>query len=170
MTPPCTTVSVSLSHVCPVPVTRVSCPCHTCVLSLSQEHDDEWAKKIQLEKFRWHNSQWLEMVESRQMEDMSDSYMYGEEPFHPYLPDTDILDRPDLFYSAPGESSGTTVTCSRLEKVRTLCRIKLLPVTHVLVDTWMLNVKPVYKLSNVSDDLIWTTNTHVTPFTLTFKA
>ena len=44
------------------------------------------------------------------------------------------------------------------------CRIKLLPVTHVLVDTWMLIVKPVYKLLNVSDDLKWTTNTHVTPF------
>ena len=47
---------------------------------------------------------------------------------------------------------------------RALCRIKLLPVTHVLVDTWMLTVKPVYKLLNVSDDLKWTTNTHVTPF------
>ena len=34
----------------------------------------------------------------------------------------------------------------------------------------MLTVKPVYKLSNVSDDLKWTTNSHVTPFTLTFKA
>ncbi|KAI0222322.1 Kinesin-associated protein 3 [Lamellibrachia satsuma] len=75
------------------------CKCHT--LDIISEHDDEWAKKIQLEKFRWHNSQWLEMVESRQMEDMSDSYMYGEEPFQPYLQDTDILDRPDLFYSAP---------------------------------------------------------------------
>ena len=53
---------------------------------------------------------------------------------------------------------------------RALCRIKLLPVTHVLVDTWMLTVKPVYKLLNVSDDLKWTTNTHVTPFSLTFKA
>ena len=30
----------------------------------------------------------------------------------------------------------------------------------------MLTVKPVYKLKNVSDDLKWTTNTHV----LTFKA
>ena len=30
-------------------------------------------------------------------------------------------------------------------------------VTHVLVDTWMLTLK-------------WTTNTHVTPFSLTFKA
>ena len=42
--------------------------------------------------------------------------------------------------------------------------------THVLVDTWMLTVKPVYKLSNVPDDLKWTTDTHVTPFTPTFKA
>ena len=53
---------------------------------------------------------------------------------------------------------------------RALCRIKLLPVTHVLVDTWMLTVNPVYKLSNVPDDLKWAKNTHVTPFTLTFKA
>ena len=35
---------------------------------------------------------------------------------------------------------------------RALCRIRLLPVTHVLGDTWMLTVKPVYKLLNVSDD------------------
>ena len=49
-------------------------------------------------------------------------------------------------------------------KYRALCWIKLLPVTHVLVDTWMLTVKPVYKLLNVSDDLKWTTNTHVTHF------
>ena len=53
---------------------------------------------------------------------------------------------------------------------RALCRIKLLPVTYVLVDTWILTDKPVYKLLNVSDDLKWTTNTHVTPFSLTFKA
>ena len=49
---------------------------------------------------------------------------------------------------------------------RALCRITLLP---VFVDTWMLTVKPVYKLLNVADDLKWATNTHVTPFTLTFK-
>ena len=36
--------------------------------------------------------------------------------------------------------------------------------SHVLVDTWMLTVKLVYKL-NVSDDLKCTTNTQVTPFT-----
>ena len=43
---------------------------------------------------------------------------------------------------------------------RALCRIKLLPVTHVLVNTWMLAVQPVYKLSNTPDDLKWATNTH----------
>ena len=48
---------------------------------------------------------------------------------------------------------------------RALCRI-----THVLVDTWMLTVKLVYKVSNVPDDLKWATNTHMTPFILTFKA
>ena len=48
---------------------------------------------------------------------------------------------------------------------RALCRIKLLPVTRVLVDTWMLTVKPVYKLLNVSDDLKWTTNTCDTIYT-----
>ena len=57
-----------------------------------------------------------------------------------------------------------------LLRYRTLCRIKLLPVTHVLVGTWMLIVKPVYKLLNVSNDLKWTTNAHAIPFSLTFKA
>ena len=42
---------------------------------------------------------------------------------------------------------------------RALCRMKLFSVTHVLVDTWMLTVKQVYKLSNVPDDLKWATNT-----------
>ena len=42
--------------------------------------------------------------------------------------------------------------------------------SHVLVDTWMLTVKLVYKLSDVPGDLKWATNTHMTPFTLTFKA
>ena len=33
----------------------------------------------------------------------------------------------------------------------------------------MLTVKAIYKLLNVSDDLKWTTKTHVIPFTLTFE-
>ncbi|KAJ8300672.1 hypothetical protein KUTeg_022191 [Tegillarca granosa] len=71
------------------------------------EFDEDWAKKIQLEKFRWHNSQWLEMVETRQIEDMGDPYMYPpEDGYDPgYLQDADILDRPDLFYGGSKESS-----------------------------------------------------------------
>ncbi|KAL4660150.1 kinesin-associated protein 3-like [Arapaima gigas] len=57
------------------------------------EYDEEWGKKIQTEKFRWYNSQWLEMVENRQM-DEAEPYMYGD--------DSDLLERPDLFYSADG--------------------------------------------------------------------
>ena len=53
---------------------------------------------------------------------------------------------------------------------RALCSITLLPVTRVLVDTWMVTVKPVDNILNMSDDLKWTTNTYVTPFSLTFKA
>ena len=34
---------------------------------------------------------------------------------------------------------------------------------------WLLTDKLVYKLSNVSDDLKWATNTYMTQFTLTFK-
>ena len=47
---------------------------------------------------------------------------------------------------------------------------KILASLRVLVDTWILAIKLVDKLYNVSDDLKWTTDTHVTPFTLTSKA
>ncbi|KAK3087402.1 hypothetical protein FSP39_005444 [Pinctada imbricata] len=67
-------------------------------LDIISEFDEDWAKKIQLEKFRWHNSQWLEMVENRQIGDIPEPYMYPEEGFDPYIQDADILDRPDLFY------------------------------------------------------------------------
>lgn len=29
-----------------------------------QDWNKEWADRIKLEKFRWHNSQWLDMVEN----------------------------------------------------------------------------------------------------------
>lgn len=67
--------------------------------NFQQEYDEEWAKKIQSEKFRWHNSQWLEMVESRQMDD-SEQYLYGDDRIEPYIHEGDILERPDLYYNA----------------------------------------------------------------------
>uniref|UniRef100_A0A8B9JWL4 Kinesin-associated protein 3a n=1 Tax=Astyanax mexicanus TaxID=7994 RepID=A0A8B9JWL4_ASTMX len=69
-------------------------------LDIIAEYDEEWGRKIQNEKFRWHNSQWLEMVENRQM-DEAEPFMYGDEG-EPFLQGGDILERPDLFYSADG--------------------------------------------------------------------
>ncbi|XP_029930333.1 kinesin-associated protein 3-like isoform X1 [Myripristis murdjan] len=57
-------------------------------LDIIAEYDEEWGKKIQSEKFRFHNNQWLEMVESRQA-DEAEQYLYDD-------------NRTDLFYSADG--------------------------------------------------------------------
>uniref|UniRef100_A0A669ES74 Kinesin-associated protein 3b n=1 Tax=Oreochromis niloticus TaxID=8128 RepID=A0A669ES74_ORENI len=57
-------------------------------LDIIAEYDEEWGRKIQSEKFRFHNNQWLEMVESRQADESE-----------PYLYDNDN-DRTDLFYSS----------------------------------------------------------------------
>ncbi|XP_067108860.1 kinesin-associated protein 3-like isoform X1 [Osmerus mordax] len=59
-------------------------------LDIIAEYDAEWGSKIQSEKFRWHNAQWLEMVESRQE---AEPAPHGDESH---------LDRPDLFYSTDG--------------------------------------------------------------------
>ncbi|XP_059840433.1 kinesin-associated protein 3a isoform X1 [Hypanus sabinus] len=70
-------------------------------LDIIAEYDEEWAKKIQSEKFRWHNSQWLEMVENRQV-DESEPYVYGDDGLETFIHEGDILERPDLFYNADG--------------------------------------------------------------------
>jgi len=67
---------------------------HTSLVSVNkfggavQEYDSDWAKRIQLEKFRWHNSQWIEMVESQQQDDEDDD-LYDDLP--PYLHDDGLL-------------------------------------------------------------------------------
>jgi len=69
-----------------------------------QECDEDWGKRIQSEKFRWHNSHWLEMVERQQPDQAGgEPFVYGEDPDDgdPFLGNGDmILERPDLFYSA----------------------------------------------------------------------
>ncbi len=42
-------------------------------LDIISEYDEEWAKKIQIEKFRFHNSQWLEMTESARINELRQS-------------------------------------------------------------------------------------------------
>uniref|UniRef100_H2YG61 Kinesin-associated protein 3 n=1 Tax=Ciona savignyi TaxID=51511 RepID=H2YG61_CIOSA len=55
-------------------------------LDIIMEHNEDWGKRIKLEKFRWHNSQWIEMVETQQQDDEDDD-MYDL----PYLRDDDLL-------------------------------------------------------------------------------
>ena len=87
-----------------------------------------------------------------------------------HAPDLSVQHFRPYFLSPVYRGSFTLEYTAVCVVIRALCRIKLLPVTHVLVDTWVLTVKLVYELSSVPDDLKWATNTHMTPFTLTFKA
>ncbi|XP_037120611.1 kinesin-associated protein 3a [Syngnathus acus] len=70
-------------------------------LDIIAEYDDEWGKRIQNEKFRWYNCQWLEMVENRQMDETGESLLYGDE-CDSFMENRDILERPDFLYSADG--------------------------------------------------------------------
>ncbi|XP_042178375.1 kinesin-associated protein 3a isoform X1 [Oncorhynchus tshawytscha] len=70
-------------------------------LDIIAEYDNECERKIQSEKFRWHNSQWLEMVENRAMGDDGEPFMFGDDG-EAFMHNGDILERPDLFYTADG--------------------------------------------------------------------
>jgi hypothetical protein len=49
-------------------------------LDIIAEFDKGWSEKVRLEKFRWHNSQWLEMIEGPQ----DGALAYEEEEYgHP---------------------------------------------------------------------------------------
>ncbi|CAL8349759.1 unnamed protein product [Gadus morhua 'NCC'] len=77
-------------------------------LDIVAECDEAWGRRIQSEKFRWHNSQWLEMVESQQLDSAGEPYVFGDDPGDgdPFLDSEDmILERPDLFYGADGAIS-----------------------------------------------------------------
>lgn len=64
-------------------------------LEIISEFNEEWAKKIQVEKFRWHNCQWLEMIESQQMDEAD---FYGEDSYTPRI--QDFLNPSDLLYGS----------------------------------------------------------------------
>ncbi|XP_063748381.1 kinesin-associated protein 3a [Eleginops maclovinus] len=73
-------------------------------LDIIAEYDEEWGKKIQNEKFRWYNGQWLEMVENRPLDEAGEPFLFGEDG-ESYMGERDIMERPDLFYSPDGITS-----------------------------------------------------------------
>ncbi|XP_057335526.1 kinesin-associated protein 3 [Microplitis mediator] len=67
--------------------------------------DKEWAARIKVEKFRSHNQQWLEMVESIAVDNANHLIVDDDESLPPYLND-DLLKHTMLF------PSGTTTSFS----------------------------------------------------------
>ena len=43
-------------------------------LQLIGEISPEWSQKLMAEKFRFHNAQWLEMVQSHSLEELNSAY------------------------------------------------------------------------------------------------
>ncbi|MEQ2254587.1 Kinesin-associated protein 3 [Ilyodon furcidens] len=70
-------------------------------LDIIAEYDEEWGKKIQTAKFCFYNSQWLEMVENRQLDEAAEPFLYGDDGEY-FNRNGDVLERPDLFYTADG--------------------------------------------------------------------
>ncbi|KAB7501870.1 Kinesin-associated protein 3 [Armadillidium nasatum] len=70
-------------------------------LDIIAEEDVDWATRIQCHKFRWHNSQWLDMVEeAANLDTMGGEEMIGGESLgHSYLHDSDVLGSQAGLYS-----------------------------------------------------------------------
>ena len=62
----------------------------------------DWAQKLLAEKFRFHNAQWLEMVQSQQMDDLNAAFYDEDDDEEGLLHDSDILDmdKAELLLSA----------------------------------------------------------------------
>lgn len=56
--------------------------CNTC-LNIISENNQVWSERIRIEKFRIHNAQWLQMVDSQQLCNDEDDNEDDELP--PYL-------------------------------------------------------------------------------------
>ncbi|XP_071530765.1 kinesin-associated protein 3 isoform X1 [Panulirus ornatus] len=78
--------------------TEIRRVCDT-TLDIIGENDEDWAIRIQCHKFRWYNSQWLDMVEEAEnIDTMGGEEMAGGEGLgHSYLHHSDVLDHQGLY-------------------------------------------------------------------------
>ncbi|KAK3889150.1 hypothetical protein Pcinc_006727 [Petrolisthes cinctipes] len=79
--------------------TEIRRVCDT-TLDIISENDNDWAVRIQCHKFRWYNSQWLDMVEEAENVDTmgGEEMAGGEEGLgHSYLHHSDVLDHQGLY-------------------------------------------------------------------------
>ncbi|KAF4518002.1 hypothetical protein B566_EDAN012754 [Ephemera danica] len=76
-------------------------------LDIIGAHYGDWSRRVQLEKFRFHNSQWLEMVKNQQAIDAAAS-TDSEEPGLPFYSD-DLLLGPSSLYQSDSHVSLDTM-------------------------------------------------------------
>ena len=68
-----------------------------------EELDKEWGEKIQRVKFDWHNSQWLELIESADLatsmnqNGIHSNDISNDSEFGNLLQNSDLLDQSDLY-------------------------------------------------------------------------
>jgi len=82
---------VDLLHDKNAPIRRVC----DATLDMVAESDPEWSTRIRLEKFRWHNKQWLDMVASQGGAADNNSYGDDSEEAAPFLHERDVLYQSD---------------------------------------------------------------------------
>ncbi|EEB13642.1 Kinesin-associated protein, putative [Pediculus humanus corporis] len=72
---------------------EIAIVCDSC-LDIISEFSNEWKKRIMVDKFRFHNSQWLEMVENQALDDAD--FALGEDNLPPYL-SSDLMQHTMLY-------------------------------------------------------------------------
>lgn len=69
--------------------------CRAC-LDIIKDFDDTWTERIKMEKFQWHNSYWLEMIQSQILSSNNFDKAYGDDDA---LPHYNLLQQSMMFQS-----------------------------------------------------------------------
>lgn len=66
--------------------------CHLCLETI-KEFDESWTDRIKTEKFQWHNSHWLEMIQNQ----ILDKTSYPDDNGSDYFPHYNVLQNSSIF-------------------------------------------------------------------------
>lgn len=79
--------------------------CRAC-LDIIKDFDDTWTERVKLEKFQWHNSNWLEMIQNQMMNTGAFDKTFNDGN------DDDVLPHYDLFQQSLMFQSGSHLSLS----------------------------------------------------------
>ncbi len=72
--------------------------CQAC-LDIIKDFDDTWTDRVKIEKFQWHNSQWLSMIQDQMLNTNSFEKTYSEASNDDILPQYDLFQQSLMFQS-----------------------------------------------------------------------